>query len=138
MPRIPSIKSVMTRSPLAVDIDERVVVAQDLMIDHEVRHLPVLEEKKLVGVLSDRDIATLENDADSEELAQHLRVRDVCTLDCYAVPPDEPLDVVLDEMGKRRIGSVVICDAGDVLGVFTMTDACRVFAEYLRGHAAGG
>lgn len=102
------------------------------MIDHEIRHLPVLDGGTLVGLLSDRDIAFAANES-AEGLADRLRVRDVCSLDPYAVAPDTPLDVVVEEMAARRIGSAVVTDHGKIVGLFTATDACRCLAEFLRG-----
>jgi predicted transcriptional regulator len=131
--RMPTIGSVMTRSPLAVSIDAAVRVAEDMMIDNEVRHLPVTDSEALVGMLSDRDIAFSSNVSESD-LADRLRVRDVCSLDVYAVPPEEPLDAVLSEMARRHLGSAVVTEHGKIAGVFTVTDACRYFAEYLRSH----
>ena len=61
----------------------------------------------------------------------HDRV-DVQRADIYAVERDEPLDRVLAEMAERHIGSAVVTDGGKLVGVFTATDACRYFAEYLR------
>lgn len=129
--RMPAIGSVMTRSPLSVPIDAAVRVAEDMMIDNEVRHLPVTDSEALVGVVSDRDIAFSSNVSESD-LADRLRVRDVCSLDVYAVPPEEPLDAVLSEMARRHLGSVVVTEHGKIAGVFTVTDACRYFAEHLR------
>jgi acetoin utilization protein AcuB len=114
-----------------VDIDEPVRVAEDIMTDHEVRHLPVTETEMLVGVLSDRDIAFMSN-AGETNLTDRLRVRDVCSLDVYSVERDEPLDRVLSEMADRHIGSAIVTDGGKLSGVFTATDACRYFAEFLR------
>jgi acetoin utilization protein AcuB len=131
--QMPSIGSVMTRSPLSVPIDASVSVAEDIMIDNEVRHLPVIDSDVLVGVVSDRDIAFSSNVSESD-LADRLRVRDVCSLSVYAVPPDEPLDVVLTDMATRHLGSAVVTEHGKIAGVFTVTDACRYFAEYLRSH----
>ena len=130
---MPVVGSVMTRSPLSVPIDATVSVAEDMMIDNEVRHLPVTDGEALVGIVSDRDIAFSSNVSDSD-LADRLRVRDVCSLDVYTVPPDEPLDAVLSEMVRRHLGSVVVTEHGKIAGVFTVTDACRYFAEYLRAH----
>ncbi len=131
--QMPVVGSVMTRSPLSVPIDATVRIAEDMMIDNEVRHLPVTDSEDLVGIVSDRDIAFSSNVSESD-LADRLRVRDVCSLDVYAVPPDEPLDAVLSEMVRRHLGSVVVTEHGKVAGVFTVTDACRYFAEYLRAH----
>jgi acetoin utilization protein AcuB len=131
MEKIPPVESVMTSFVLSVEIDEPVRVAEDIMIDHEVRHLPVTDSGMLVGVLSDRDIAFLSS-AGEADMKQLLLVRDVCSLDVYSVERDEPLDRVLSEMSERHIGSVIVTDGGKIAGVFTATDACRYFAEYLR------
>ena len=135
MTEIPAVRSVMTPAPLTVEVDAPLREAQDLMIDHEIRHLPVVEAGRLVGIVSDRDVAAVENDSASQQLMERLRVRDVCTLDFYAVSPEEPLDVVLDAMAERRLGSAIVTDAEKIAGLFTATDACRVFAEHLRASA---
>lgn len=131
MEKIPPVESVMTSFVLSVEIDEPVRAAEDIMIDHEIRHLPVTDSGVLVGVLSDRDIAFLSSAVEAD-LKQLLLVRDVCSLDVYSVERDEPLDRVLSEMSDRHIGSAIVTDGGKVVGVFTATDACRHFAEYLR------
>ena len=131
MEKIPPVESVMTSSVLSVGIDEPVRVAEDIMTDHEIRHLAVTDSEMLVGVVSDRDIAFMSN-AGEAELKDRLRVRDVCSLDVYSVERNEPLDRVLSEMADRHIGSVIVTDAGKAAGVFTATDACRCFAELLR------
>jgi CBS domain-containing protein len=131
--RMPAVGSLMTRSPLSVPIDAMVRIAEDLMIDNEVRHLPVTDSEALVGIVSDRDIAFSSNVSESD-LADRLHVRDVCSLNVYAVAPDEPLDTVLSKMAEQHLGSVVVTEHGKIAGVFTVTDACRYFAEYLRAH----
>ena len=132
MEHIPPIRSVMTPFALSVDIDEPVRVAEDMMIDHEVRHLAVTEGGQLVGALSDRDIAFASN-SPQEDLRDTVRVRDVCSLDVYSVDKDEPLDHVLSQMAERHIGSTIVIESGKIIGVFTATDARRSFAEFLRG-----
>jgi CBS domain-containing protein len=82
-------------------------------------------------VVSDRDIAFVSNAGDAD-LRERLRVRDVCSLDVYSVERDAPLDQVLREMADRHIGSVIVTEGGRIAGVFTATDACRCFAEFLR------
>ena len=131
MKKIPPIESVMTPFALSVEIDDLVRVAEDLMTDHEVRHLAVTDSGTLVGVVSDRDIAFTSNTAESD-LRDRLRVRDVCSLDVYSVEREERLDSVLMEMAERHIGSAIVTDSGKIAGVFTATDACRSFAEFLR------
>jgi predicted transcriptional regulator len=131
MEKIPPVGSVMTSSVLSVEIGATVRVAEDIMTDNEIRHLPVTDSEILVGVLSDRDIAFMQN-AGEADLRDLLFVRDVCSLDVYSVERGEPLDRVLAEMADRHIGSAIVTDGGKLVGVFTATDACRHFAEFLR------
>jgi CBS domain-containing protein len=131
MKKIPPIESVMTPFAFSVEIGEPIRVAEDMMIDHEIRHLAVTDAGSLVGVVSDRDIAFTANSGESD-LRDRLHVRDVCSLDVYSVELGERLDCVLSEMAERHIGSAIVTDGGKVAGVFTATDACRNFAEFLR------
>ena len=131
MSKMPGIGTVMTPFVLTVEIGESLRVAEDRMIDNEVRHLAVMDAGVLVGVISDRDLAFLANSPEAG-LRDRLTVRDVCSLDIYCVGPDEPLDAVLAEMAERLIGSVLVLDGEKPAGVFTATDACRCFAEFLR------
>jgi CBS domain-containing protein len=57
MSTIPLIKSIMTPSPLTADKETSVEEAQKLMMEKSIRHLPVVDNNKAVGILSDRDIA---------------------------------------------------------------------------------
>jgi len=128
----PTIGSVMTRAPYSVDIDLPLPAAEDMMIDEEVRHLPVTDNGALVGVLSDRDVSFLANTPGADAIRNRLKVRDVCALNVYSVGPDQRLDEVLEQMAERRIGSVIVTEGEEITGVFTATDACRRFAEFLK------
>jgi predicted transcriptional regulator len=129
---IPTIESVMTPLVYAVDIDEAVEVAEDLMIEHGIRHLAVMDADTLVGIISDRDIAFTPNAA---ELAvrSKLTVREICSLDIYSAEVGEDLDRILLTMSERHLGATLVTRDGAIAGIFTTTDACRCYAESLRG-----
>jgi len=131
MSEIPRIESVMTTFVLSVEIDDTLRIAEDRMIDNEVRHLAVTDAGELVGVISDRDLGFLANSPEAG-LRDRLRVRDVCSLELYAVGVDEPLDRVLEQMVEQQVGSVLILDGEKLAGVFTVTDVCRCFADFLQ------
>ena len=59
-------------------------------------------------------------------------VADIYIADPYVVDLETPLDEVLLEMAARHVGSVLVTRHGKLAGVFTVTDACRVFGEDLR------
>lgn len=129
-----TIGDVMTRGPHAIGEDAPLRQARSLMVDHEVHHLPVLRRGALVGVLSDRDVKRALDPALGLPPEDELFVRDVCVFDAYTVPPVAPLEHVLREMAARHIGSVLVTDGPQVVGILTASDACRLFAEFL--HAA--
>jgi acetoin utilization protein AcuB len=132
MDHIPSIRSVMTPFPYFVAAGDSLLAARALMVEHEVRHLPVKEGDRLVGVLSDRDLKRALDPDLGLPPKDELFVRDVSVPDAYTVDTSEPLDGVLEEMASRHLGSVLVTSHGRLAGIFTSTDACRVLCDHLR------
>jgi acetoin utilization protein AcuB len=132
MKRIPTIKSVMTPFPSAVDVNATVEEAREFMRQHKIRHLPVTEGGKLVGMVSDRDIKLILGPDFAYPDSRDLKVRAVMIADAYRVDLSARLDEVLMHMAEHHLGSVLVTRKGKLAGVFTVTDACRAFAEFLR------
>ncbi len=134
MKRPPLIKSVMTPFPYSIDIDAPINEARAFMQHQNIRHLPVIANGELAGVVTDRDIKLyLGPDLDYPK-ANETRVRDVYLDKPCIVDLNEPLDKVLSIMAERHIGSVLVTRHGRLAGLFTAMDACRNYAEHLRGH----
>lgn len=131
-PNIPTIESVMTPLVYAVDIDEAVDIAEELMMEHGIRHLAVTDSDSLVGIVSDRDIACTPNAAELS-IRSKITVREICSLDIYSAEVDEGLDGILLTMSERHLGATLVTRNGKMAGIFTTTDACRCYAESLRG-----
>ena len=131
MKHIPSIKAVMTPFPYSVDIDAPLAEAQEFMRQRHIRHLPVTDGQKLIGVLTDRDIKLYLGPDFDYPNQQEALVKDVFLDHPYIVDLNERLDKVLKTMAERHIGSVLVTRNGKLAGVFTSTDACKSFAEYL-------
>ena len=131
-PNIPTIESVMTPLVYAVDIDEAVDIAEELMMEHGIRHLAVTDSDSLVGIVSDRDIACTPNAAELS-IRSKITVREICSLDVYSAEVDEGLDGILLTMSERHLGATLVTRGGEIAGIFTTTDACRCYAESLRG-----
>ena len=127
----------MTPTPHAVEVTTTLAAAKQAMATHDVRHLPVREDGELVGLVSDRDIAVAER-AWRDEGAEPL-VGTVCSRPPYVVSRSARLDNVVLDMATRRIGSALVVEGGELVGIFTTTDACRVLGEALRAlHALPG
>ena len=132
MDHIPSIGSVMTPFPHVVHIDDSVLTARTLMVEHELRHLPVKDGDRLVGILTDRDLKRALDPDLGLPPKEQLFVRDVYVPDAFVVDSTHPLDDVLDKMAAQHIGSVLVTKKGRLVGIFTTMDACRMFCEHLR------
>lgn len=133
MPNPPAISSLMTRSPITIDIRSNAREAQKLMGERRFRHLPVVRDGRPVGILSDRDITLAIVAQQGMVRAEDVTVEDVCILDAYQVAPETPLDHVVATMAERHIGSVLVVDGDILVGIFTATDACRYLGQCLRG-----
>jgi acetoin utilization protein AcuB len=126
---IPSIQKYMTTSPHTIGEDQPMSVAHRIMHDHGIRHLPVLRQHKIVGLVSDRDLHFLETSQDIDP--KQIKVGEAMTQDPYVVSPETPLDEVVATMASNKLGSAVIAQNDHVVGIFTTVDACRAFAELL-------
>lgn len=126
--RIP-IEKYMTRAQFFAAPEESVITAYERMLEHDVRHLPVLREQQLVGVLFKSDLKLVQ--ALSREVLRPVQVQSVMVTEYYTVAPDEALDVAAREMSKRKWGSALVLDQGKVVGVFTTTDALRALSDSL-------
>lgn len=120
----------MTPAPHSIGRDQPLSRAHELLREHRIRHLPVLEGGVLVGVLSDRDLHLVETlrDVDPSRVA----VEEAMSSVVYAVAPETPLDEVLDRMADHKYGCAVVMEGQRVSGIFTTSDVCRSFAALLR------
>lgn len=124
----------MTPFPYAVDEDDSVEHAREMMREHDIHHLPVLKGGKLDGVVSARDIDVTLGVLDEQAVAVRLTVGSICTREPYVVEVDARLDEVAEEIGRRRIGSALITKHGKLAGILTTRDVCNAFVAALRGH----
>jgi acetoin utilization protein AcuB len=116
----------MSISPVVVSSDRTLAEAHRLMRERKIRHLPVVDGGRLVGLVSQRDLYLLETlkgvDPGTET------VREAMAPEPYAVPPDAPLEAVAAAMAAAKYGSAVVVDRGAVIGLFTTVDALRALA----------
>jgi acetoin utilization protein AcuB len=126
---------------ITVQRDESVDRAQTLMALHSIRHLPVLEGRRLVGVISDRDVlgvmvqqrrgACGSRAGKSYFLPPGIRVDEAMTADPVCVPPEADIEEAARLLISRKIGCLPVVDRGRVVGIITETDILGVFTEIM-------
>lgn len=119
----------MTPSPHSIGRDQPLAVAHRLMREHDLRHLPVLERGKIVGLLTQRDLYFLETLAAVDPETEC--VDEAMSPDVYCVTPGARIGEVVSEMARHKYGCAIVVDNAKVVGMFTTTDAMRLLAELL-------
>ena len=100
-----------------------------MMKKFSIRHLPVLEGGKLVGILTERDVTLVETLRGLN--LEEVRVLDAMSPDVFTVGPKASVRQTATEMADHKYGSVVVVDGDHVAGVFTTVDALRALSLIL-------
>jgi acetoin utilization protein AcuB len=119
----------MTRGVHAVRSTESLRAAHEVMRSYQIRHLPVIDNGVVVGVVSLRDLILVEGLPGVD--AYRLTVAEAMTHLPYVVSPDTDVRQVMREMQRRRLGSAIVVKRGALVGIFTTVDALRAFTQTL-------
>jgi len=125
----PTVDKFMTRTPHTIGQQQTLAAAHQLMAEFNVRHLPVLEAGKLVGVLSERDLNFVETLRSVDPKV--VKVSEAMSLDIFTVHPKDPVRKIAAEMADHKYGSAIVVDGKQVVGVFTTIDGLRALSQLL-------
>ncbi|MDY0073310.1 MAG: CBS domain-containing protein [Thauera sp.] len=120
-----------TPDPVTVAEDLPIDELKRLMDEYGVRHLPVVRDGRVVGLVSDRDVRLARGLSADHQL--QVSTGDIMATDPVAVLANAPLDEVALLMSERKIGSVIVNgEEGEFRGIFTLTDALNALVEISR------
>lgn len=129
MKAIPPISKYMTALPHTIGVDQPLIKAEQMMSEFRVRHLPVLDGGKLVGIISDRDVRLVETFSDVDP--QKVTVEEAYTPDPYITNPNAKLNEVCAEMASHKYGCALVVDNHKLVGIFTWIDGLQALNELL-------
>lgn len=129
----------MTKNPMTVTADTKVDEVAHLMKKHNFRRLPVVDDGKLVGFLSDSDLmrvapssATTLSRYEINSLLAKICVRDIMKKDVVSVNVDATIEEAALIMYKNKIGGMpVVSNMGAVVGIITETDIFKTFVDVM-------
>lgn len=129
----------MTKNPMTVTADTKVDEVAHLMKKHNFRRLPVVDDGKLVGFLSDSDLmrvapspATTLSRYEINSLLAKICVRDIMKKDVVSVNVGATIEEAALIMYKNKIGGMpVVSNMGAVVGVITETDIFKTFVDVM-------
>lgn len=129
--RMPIVGAVMTSFPYFVEADDSATTLEQMMDEHGIRHLPVQENGKIIGIVSERDLHHHVKRESPQAEKDQILARQIMVPNPYIVPFRAPLGDVVLEMARRRIGSVIVQRQGKLAGILSAIDVCRILGEYL-------
>jgi CBS domain-containing protein len=115
-----SVRDAMTESPSSIGTSASVVEAARLMREEHIGSLPITEDEKLVGMLTDRDIATrvVAEAADPRTMS----VGDVCSRDLVSVEPGNDIEEALLLMARHQVRRLPVVENDRLVGIVAQAD----------------
>lgn len=131
------VKELMTKNVLTVTPDDKVDRVFFLFHFENIRHLPVLEKGKLVGILSDRDLkkvvgsrkAFVEKPDGSTLTLLSRKVKNIMRRGVITIGPEQRAADAAAIMAKRKIGALPVLEKDKLVGIITATDILRAFVK---------
>lgn len=120
-----------TPDPISIEENTSFNELLKLMTGQDIRHLPVMREGVLAGIISDRDVRLFAGMPEADR--QQLTAADIMSENLVSVEASTPLDEVAQLMSAEKISSLIVEEDGEFLGIFTATDALNALIEVLRG-----
>ncbi|TDE68964.1 CBS domain-containing protein [Streptococcus sp. KCJ4932] len=131
-----AVKDFMTRKVVYVSPDTTVAHTADMMREQGLRRLPVIENDRLVGVVTERTMAeaspskaTSLSIYEMNYLLNKTKIRDIMVRDVVTVSPYASLEDAVYAMMKNQVGILPVVEAGQVFGVITEKDVFKAFLE---------
>jgi acetoin utilization protein AcuB len=134
------VRNSMTRELVTVVSETTAAEALALCRMNRIRHLPVLEGRRLVGVISDRDLRAATpalGDLARAEALDRIRVADEMARDVATAGPEDPIEDAAMAMYERKIGCLPVVDGEDLVGMLTTSDVMRALVRLVGAHKPG-
>lgn len=130
------VRDVMVQDVATLNINDELSLANDIIQLGRIRHLPVVEGKKLVGIISERDLfrsslahALGYGTKATRDVMKTIRIKDVMVTELVTIGPEEDLKEAVRSMLGNKIGCLPVVEEGELIGLITETD---VLLQYLK------
>jgi acetoin utilization protein AcuB len=128
----------MTSDPFTLTEGDRVKTAVQHLLSAGIRHVPILRDGKLVGIVTDRDLRralpSLEAGAGPEKYRAFMEqtpLKDIMTANPVTCTPEADLVDAVRIFAERKLGAIPIVDADRLVAILTQIDIMRAFLGVL-------
>jgi len=119
-----SIKEVMTRDVRACEPNATVADAAKVMAQEDVGPVPIVEDGRLVGIVTDRDIV-VRVVAEGRD-ANVTTVKEIASTDLVTVAPGDDLDEALNLLAERQVRRLPVVEGDRLVGIVAQADVARL------------
>ena len=140
MPDKPLVRDYMTSNPTTLSPDEALLKAVLTIRSLNIRHLPVVVNGKLVGLITDRDVARVSpsivsktSQEEYNKVFEQTLVERVMVKNPTAVSPDTPLSEAVGLLHDNKWGCLPVTENEMLVGIITLTDVLRYALSTLGG-----
>ncbi len=136
---IRTVRQFMTGNPVCVEVSGTIENVAEVLLTEDVRHVPIVDDGNLVGMISDRDMrivaGTILGKPEHRREKLDQPVTAICHTDVVSVSPDATLEAVIEVMLSEKIGAVPVVDEHTkrVIGIVSYIDVLGVILETMRG-----
>lgn len=128
----------MRSNPLTISPEESLAEVRALLDLHRIRHLPVVQGQKLVGIITARDISQAsipgppgQSTPETVALLRMIRVRDVMTRGVISTTPDSTIGEAAMLLVSHKIGGLPVLEKECLVGIITETDVLEALAKII-------
>ncbi len=136
------VKDWMTPDPVILEADQPIRVAVEQLVENHIRHMPVIRNSELVGILTDRDLKralpSVIAGASPEEYRAFMErtlVSEVMTKNPLTCKPDTDLRDAVRIFLERKFGAIPVIENGRLAAILCQSDALRALASLLESDA---
>jgi CBS domain-containing protein len=126
------VREIMMGSPVTLKPDDTLALANDVISLGRIRHIPVVEDGKLRGMLTERDLMGAAatqifglKQSSKTALLKSVQIRDVMKKRVVTVGPDTPIKDAAHLLADKKIGCLPVVSEGTLVGLVTTTDILR-------------
>jgi len=133
------VRDSMTRDVFTLGPEASAAEAWALCNDHNIRHVPVVEEDRLVGLVSDRDLRDVRGGGGDREsdTPRWVRLGDMMTRNIVTIHPLDTIEHAAREIYDRKIGCLPVVAEGELVGIITSADMMRTLIELVGARGRG-
>jgi CBS domain-containing membrane protein len=131
------VSEIMTKNIIKLNLSDELTKAEELFKKHKIRHIPVVSDNKIVGMLSYTDLLrvsyadAVEEDADNVEsiVFNMFSVRQVMVKEVVIISPTSTIRETASILSKNEFHASPVCEGEILVGIVTTTDVIKYFLE---------